>query len=136
MAGVRDIPPPDPPAPRPFDIDEWNEAVVPLRAQRSVEDLLAEGARHRASLARALEPMTDAQLDTRIPFGGDRKVIDLPPVLIPMEELLQAIAVHDVMHTQDILRAVPRRTQDAAIKTWVEGVDLSSLNPEILARRA
>jgi Mycothiol maleylpyruvate isomerase N-terminal domain len=49
FVGITDIPLPDPSPPVPFDIDEWNEAIVPLRASASLDDLLAEAARHRAN---------------------------------------------------------------------------------------
>jgi DinB superfamily len=134
FVGITDIPPTDPPPPTPFDIDEWNEAIVPTRAAASVNDLLAEAARHRANSIRIVEALPNAQLDTMIPFGGDRKVIDLPATHVRLEELLWAIALHDPNHTQDILRALPHRESD--VRDWLTSVDFTRVPEAITARRA
>src|SRR2546422_774783 len=42
MVGITDMPALDVAPPSPFDIDEWNEAIVPLRADASIDELLAE----------------------------------------------------------------------------------------------
>ncbi len=133
---VSDVVPPDVPPPVPFDIDDWNEATVAKRADASVRDLLAEAARHRASYERAVGAMTDAQLNSEVPFGGDRRVIDLPPTTVRLYELLTAIALHDPNHVQDILRALPNRAEEPAVKEWLSGVDFSRVPAEIAARRA
>jgi hypothetical protein len=134
LVGITDISRPEVPPPSPFDIDEWNEAVVPLRSGASVEDLLAEAAKHRAEFVRVLSAMADEQLDMVIPFGGDRKVIDLPPTPVPLEDLLWAIALHDPNHTQDILRAIPQREPD--VRDWLASCDFARIPEEITARRA
>lgn len=131
--GISDIPPPDTPPPVPFDIDEWNETVVPKRAGASLDDLFAEAARHRANYLRVLDAVSDEQLDTMVPFGGDRKVIDLPATQVRLEELLWAIALHDPNHTQDILRALPHREPD--VSDWLASVDFGRIPEEIAARR-
>ena len=133
FVGIRDIPPPDPPPPVPFDIDEWNEAIVPRRAGASVDDVLAEAARHRANYVRVVEALPDGQLDAMVPFGGDRKVIDLPATQVRLEELLWAIALHDPNHTQDILRALPAREPD--VRDWLASVDFTRVPEAITARR-
>jgi len=134
FVGITDIPLPDPPAPVPFDIDEWNEAIVPLRKAVSLDDLLTEAARHRANYVRVLAALPDAQLDAMVPFGGDRKVIDLPATQVRLEDLLWAIALHDPNHTQDILRALPSREPD--VREWLASVDFTRVPEEITARRA
>ena len=131
---ITDIPLPDPPPPVPFDIDEWNEAIVPLRASASLDDLLTEAARHRANYVRVVEALPEAQLDAMVPFGGDRKVIDLPATQVRLEDLLWAIALHDPNHTQDILRALPAREPE--VRDWLASVDLTRVPEAITARRA
>jgi DinB superfamily len=131
---ITDIPLADPPPPVPFDIDEWNEAIVPLRASSSLDDLLHEAARHRANYVRVLEALPDTQLDVMVPFGGDRKVIDLPATQVRLEDLLWAIALHDPNHTQDILRALPAREPD--VRAWLATVDFTRVPEQITARRA
>ena len=134
LVAVTDLPAPEVPPPSPFDIDEWNEAIVPLRVDASVEELFAEAARHRAQYVRVLSALTDAQLDMMIPFGGDRKVIDLPPTQVRLEDLLWAIALHDPNHTQDILRAIPHR--EPGVRDWLASCDFARIPDEINARRA
>jgi hypothetical protein len=134
LAGMTDVTPPQVTPPSPFDIDEWNEAMVPLRADASVEELLSEAARHRAEYVRVLSALSDQQLDMMVPFGGDRKVIDLPPTQVRLEDLLWAIALHDPNHTQDILRAIPQREQD--VRDWLASTDFARVPEEIAARRA
>ena len=134
LVGIRDVPRPELPPPAPFDIDEWNEAMVPLRAGTSVEELLSEAAKHRAECVRVLSALSDEQLDMIVPFGGDRKVIDLPPTQVRLEDLLWAIALHDPNHTQDILRAIPQREPD--VRDWLASSDFARIPEEITARRA
>jgi len=134
LVGITDVPRPELPPPSPFDIDDWNEAMVPLRAGTSVDELLAEAAKHRAEYARVLSALSDAQLDMMIPFGGDRKVIDLPPTQVRLEDLLWAIALHDPNHTQDILRAIPQREPD--VRGWLANSDFARIPEEITVRRA
>jgi hypothetical protein len=134
MSGITDVPRPEVPPPSPFDIDEWNEAIVPLRADAPLEGLLEEAAQHRGQYERVLSALTEAQLEMMIPFGGDRKVIDLPPAQVKLEDLLWAIALHDPNHTQDILRAVPHREPD--VREWLASCDFGRVPEEITARRA
>ena len=134
LVAITDIPRPEVPPPAPFDIDEWNEAIVPQRADASLDELLAEAARHRTEYVRVLSALTDTQLEMMIPFGGDRKVIDLPPTQVRLEDLLWAIALHDPNHTQDILRAIPHREPD--VRDWLASCDFGRVPEEITARRA
>ncbi len=134
LVGLTDVPRPEVPPPSPFDIDEWNEAMVPLRAGASVEELLAEAGKHRAEYARVLSAVSDEQLDMMIAFGGDRKVIDLPSTQVRLEDLLWAIALHDPNHTQDILRAIPQREPD--VRDWLASSDFARIPEAITARRA
>jgi hypothetical protein len=131
--GITDTPPLDVAPPSPFDIDEWNETVVPLRDGLSVDELLSEAARHRANYECILHAIPDDRLDMMIPFGGDRKVIDLPPTKVRLEDLLWSIALHDPNHTRDIVRALPHREPD--VREWFEATDFDRVPAEITARR-
>jgi len=136
LVGMTDVPRPELPPPAPFDIDEWNEAMVPQRAGASVDELLSEAAKHRAEYVRVLSALSDEQLNMMIPFGGDRRVIDLPATTVRLEGLLVAIALHDPTHMQDILRALPERAEEPVIKEWLAAADFSRVPPEIAERRA
>jgi hypothetical protein len=134
LVGITDVPRPEVAPPAPFDIDEWNEEIVPLRDSASVAELLAEAAQTRSQFVRVLATLSDQQLDMMIPFGGDRKVIDLPATTVKLEDLLWAIALHDPNHTTDILRALPQREPE--LRDWLATADLDSVSEEIRARRA
>lgn len=113
---------PDTPIPNPFDIDDWNEAAVRSRAERTVEELLAEAATHRERLLRAVAEFTDAHLDQEIMYGGDRKALDIPPSKVRFGGLLWGVAIHDPTHTRDILRALPHRAEEPWIREWLASV--------------
>lgn len=122
MVGL-DFPAPETPRPEPFDIDDWNEAAVRAREGRSVDELLAEAAIHRERMNRAFAAMTDTQLDTVIPYGGDRKTLNLPKTPVRFGGLLWAIAIHDPTHTHDILAALPHRAAEPWIQEWLASVN-------------
>ncbi|MEO8457324.1 MAG: maleylpyruvate isomerase N-terminal domain-containing protein [Chloroflexota bacterium] len=126
--GEHEVPPKSP-----FDLDDWNELIVARRHGRTLDDIFDEALENRGRYATNLSKMTDEQLDMKVPFGGDRKVIDLPPVIVPLISILTGIALHDVAHTRDILRALPGREAD--VKSWLDSVDLSRMDPEMAARR-
>jgi hypothetical protein len=128
MVGLS-APPPDVARPQPFDIDDWNESAVRPKAGALVEELLAEGARHRASMAAAIEKMSDEDLDRIIPYGGDRKATGLAPTPVRFGGLLWGIAIHDPTHTRDILRALPKRQEESWIVEWLGSVN-DSLIPQ------
>ena len=133
FVGITDIPPLDVLPPTPFDIDEWNEAIVAKRADASVDDLLAEAAVHRANYVRILQAIPDPQLDAMIPFGGDRKVIDLPATTVRLEDMLWSIALHDPRHAADMLRALPQREPD--LREWLASADFARVPAAINDRR-
>jgi hypothetical protein len=136
MAGVTGVPVPEVPPPQPFDLDDWNHAIVARRRGRSLDEVFTEAAENRSRYADILNRMTDEQLDTKVPFGGDRRVIDLPPVIVPLVNLLTGIALHDPMHAQDMLRAIPHRRDDPAVSEWLNAVDITRVDPEMATRRA
>jgi hypothetical protein len=136
MVGEAPSLPMEVPPPQPFDLDDWNHAIVERRSGRSLDEIFEEAAANRERYAAIISKMTDEQLDTKVPFGGDRKVIDLPPVMVPLEKLLVGIAMHDPMHTYDMLRALPDRANDPQVRDWLASVDMTRTDPEMAARRA
>jgi hypothetical protein len=128
-------PAPDVPMPQPFDIDEWNEAIVKKREDVSVETLLSEAATHRADFVAAVEKLTDEDLDRVIPYGGDRKSLNLKPSMVRFGGLLWGIAIHDPTHTRDILRALPRRGEEAWISEWLASVNESQVPAGVREQR-
>ena len=133
--GRSDIPPMDIPPTQPMDIDDWNAIIVPARRDRSVEDLLAEAAKHRASMVGLWSMLGDEQLDASIPFGA-RKSTGLPDVPVPLREVMWAIAVHDPNHTSDMLRAIPWKAEEPFVREWIASSHYEGIHPDITARRS
>jgi hypothetical protein len=118
-----------------MDIDDWNDVAVAARAGASIDDLLAEAARHRANMVRGIEAVSDAALDAQVPFGA-RRATGLPDVLVPYRSILWAIAVHDPNHTNDILRALSHRREEPFVREWLATSHYEDIHPEITARRS
>jgi hypothetical protein len=135
VAGMTDMPAPEVPPPAPFDIDEWNEAIVARRPDVSLDDLFAEAAASRANYERILRVIPEPAAGMMVPFGGDRKKVDLPPTTVRLQDLLSTIALHDPNHTHDIVWALPHREPE--VHDWLVSADYRARShPEILARRA
>lgn len=135
VVGMTDMPAPEVPPPAPFDIDEWNEAIVARRPDASIDDLFAEAAASRANYERILRVIPEPAADMMVPFGGDRKKINLPAITVRLQDLLSTIALHDPSHTHDIVRALPHREPE--VHGWLVSADYRARTPaEILARRA
>lgn len=106
-----------------FDVDAYNAVAVAARHGRAVAELFDEGARERAALIAVLERLTDAQLDATIRFSGDGK---RPPVRLPLHQFLQGWVRHDAIHLADILKALPERRADPALRGWLDQPDLAA----------
>lgn len=135
FSGQDGAPAMDIPVPSPFDIDDWNGAAVEARSGLPVEDLLAEAARHREDMERVFSAVGDDRLDMPIPYGT-RRASGLPDVPVPLREILWAISLHDPTHTGDILRALPHRAEEPAVKEWLASAPVNTVHPDIAARRA
>jgi hypothetical protein len=134
MVGVQ-APEPEIPPPSPFDLDDWNEGIVARRPDATLEELFAEAAENRAVYVRILEALPEEAKDMMVPFGGDRRKIDLPPVQLRLQDLLTSIALHDPNHTHDIIRALPQREPD--VHDWLAEADYANRShPDVRARRA
>ena len=93
-----------------FNIDTWNEAEVVARRSASVEDLLAEGARHRERLWAAVDRFTPEVLEAKFDFHHHS---------ITFLRYLELWASHDPAHAADMCRALPSATEDAGVRAWL-----------------
>ncbi len=134
MVGMQ-MPAPDAPMPDPFDIDEWNDAAVLPARGRSIDDLLAEAAVHRGRMTELIRAMTDQHLDLIIPYGGDRKSLNLPRSMVRFGGLLWGIAIHDPTHTRDILEAIPHRKSEPWLTEWLDSVNDSQVPQGVREQR-
>jgi hypothetical protein len=94
----------------PFNIDTWNEARIVERKGATVEQLLEEAAQHRVSLWAAVDRFTPEVLGQQFSFRENT---------ITYLRYLQLWAGHDPAHSADMLRAMPGRLEDPAVKAWL-----------------
>jgi len=106
-----------------FDVDLFNESAVAERRDRSVDDLLDEGAKLRGGLISVMVRFSEAQLDATIRRSGDRK---RPPVSLALAQFLPGWTRHDVIHVADMLKALPERRNDSEIVAWLGDPDVAA----------
>jgi DinB superfamily len=99
-----------------FDVDRWNQGQIERRREHDVEQILAEGARHREMLKATMNAFQEATLESVFHFPGDAK---RPPMDIPFGMYLRGWAKHDPMHAHDMLRALPERADDPGLRDWL-----------------
>lgn len=99
-----------------WGIDAFNDAQVMARREWSVEQILAEAQRERASLVEVLAAFTASDMESTIRFGGDAK---RPPSDVVLGQYLRGWANHDAMHVADMLRALPDRRTDPQVVAWL-----------------
>lgn len=99
-----------------FDIDAWNEIEVQKRHGWSVDQILEEGAQNRKNFLASLSKLTDAQIEQTMHFTGDNK---RDPADVPYKLFLGGLARHDPIHVADMIKALPERAEDPAIKEWL-----------------
>lgn len=101
----------------PFDLDEFNEAQVTERRGWPLDRLFAEAAQNRAKLIDVIAGLSESEITRVTRFAGDgkRNGGDLP-----LHLFLAGWSQHDPIHVYDMLRALPERAEDAALKAWME----------------
>ncbi len=87
-----------------FNVDTWNDSKVQDRRALTVDQILEEAARERTILRGHLSRFTTDDLKKTLKFQGDGK---RPPSEIPLAAYLKGWCKHDVMHAQDMMRAMP-----------------------------
>jgi len=99
-----------------FDIDAWNEVEVQKRHNWSLDQILDEAAQNRKTFLASLSKLTDAQIEQTMHFTGDNK---RDPADIQYKLFLGGLARHDPIHAADMIKALPERAEDPAIKEWL-----------------
>ena len=100
-----------------FDVDEFNEAQVQERRAWPLDQVLAEAAENRARLIGSLERVTDDQAEPMMTFAADAK---RAAVKLPLKLWLMGWAQHDPIHVADMLKALPERADDPALRQWID----------------
>jgi Mycothiol maleylpyruvate isomerase N-terminal domain len=101
---------------QPFDIDKYNDAVVAERHDWSLDAILDEAAKNREVFLASLAKLEDAQIEQTMRFTGDNK---RPAADIPYKLFLSGLTRHDPIHVADMVKALPERGEDSAIKEWI-----------------
>jgi len=101
----------------PFDVDEWNDRIVAERHNWTLDQIFTEAAENRAKLIQSLGRLTDANIEQVMHFAGDNK---RGPADVPLKFFLSGWARHDAIHVADMLKALPERADDPAIKQWLD----------------
>ena len=100
----------------PFDIDDWNDRIVGERHAWTLDQIFAEAAENRARLIASLEKLTEENVESVVHFAGDNK---RPAADVPLKLFLLGWAHHDAIHVADMLKALPERADDPAIRDWL-----------------
>jgi hypothetical protein len=101
----------------PFDIDKYNDALVAERRDWPLGRILAEAASNREQLLTALAKLEDEQIEQTMHFTGDNK---RPPADIQFKLFLMGLTRHDPIHVADMVKALPDRADDPAIRAWID----------------
>jgi uncharacterized damage-inducible protein DinB len=101
----------------PFDVDNWNNAIVADRNEWSLDQIFDEAASNRERLLASLEKLDDAKIEQTVHFPGDNK---RPPADVPFKLFLLGLARHDPIHVADMLKALPERADDAGLRAWLD----------------
>lgn len=100
----------------PFDIDRYNDALVAERRDWPLEKILEEAAENRERFLGALANLEDEQIEQTMHFTGDNK---RPAGDISYKLFLRGLTRHDPIHVADMVKALPERAEDPAIKEWL-----------------
>jgi hypothetical protein len=110
---------PDGPDGKPFDLDQFNDALVAERREWPLARVFEEGAANRVRLIEALRGITDEQTQLMMYFAGDSKRAEGN---IPFGLFLSGWAWHDPIHAFDMMRALPELAGDADLQAWTDNV--------------
>lgn len=99
-----------------FDIDHWNDRIVSERHNWTLDQIFAEAATNRAKVIASLAKLTEENVNTTVRFGGDNK---RAPADVPLKLFILGWAHHDAIHLADMLKALPERADDPAIREWL-----------------
>jgi hypothetical protein len=100
-----------------FDIDTFNDAEVAERRDWPLDRLFEEAAKNRVSLIAAIERLTEQDVEKVLHFAGDAK---RAPGKLPLKLFLAGWAQHDPIHVADMVKALPERAADPALRTWLD----------------
>jgi len=101
----------------PFDVDQFNDAVVAERRDWSLDQIFEEAAANREHMLAALEALDDEAIERTVHFPGDNKRSSAD---VPFKLFLYGLTRHDPIHVADMLKALPERADDPELKAWLD----------------
>jgi|CXWL01.1.fsa_nt_gi hypothetical protein len=100
-----------------FDVDAHNEPLVVAHRTWTMAQVFEEGRTRRAALIELLRGITDEQTQHQMWFEADAK---RAAGQIPFGLFLAGWAWHDPIHVADMLRGLPERAEDPAVRAWLD----------------
>jgi hypothetical protein len=99
-----------------FDLDAWNDAQVAERRAWPLDLIFDEARANRTELIDALLSLEEADIERNMHFSDPKR----GTADFPLKAFLVGWAQHDPIHVADMLRALPDRTADAQLQSWLE----------------
>ena len=98
-----------------FDLDRWNDEQVEQRRGWSIQDIFAEAATNRARLIETMRRLTEDQIARPMHFTDPKR----GAADFPLKAFLIGWAQHDPIHVADMMKALPERSGDEALASWL-----------------
>jgi hypothetical protein len=98
-----------------FDLDAWNDAQVAERRNWSIQRIFEEAAANRERLIAAIGGLDDEQISRNMHFSDPKR----GAADFPLKAFLVGWAQHDPIHVADMIKALPERAADEAVKSWL-----------------
>jgi hypothetical protein len=99
-----------------FDLDAWNDAEVEIRRGWSMQRVFEEAAVNRAELIALLGRLRDDELDRPMHFSDPKR----GSADFPLKLFLTGWSQHDPIHVADMLKALPERASEPALRAWLD----------------
>jgi hypothetical protein len=99
----------------PFDLDRWNDDQVARRRGWSIREIFAEAATNRYRLIETMRRLTEEQIARPMHFTDPKR----GEADFPLKAFLVGWAQHDPIHVADMIKALPERSADEALRSWL-----------------
>ena len=99
-----------------FDLDRWNDDEVESRRDWPIKRIFDEAAVNRVELVATLGALSDEELDRPMHFSDPKRGSGD----FPLKLFLVGWAQHDPIHVADMLKALPERASEPALRSWLD----------------
>lgn len=98
-----------------FNLDRWNDAQVAERRDWPMARIFEEAARNRAALIENMRGLSEDDISRTMHFSDPKR----GTADFPFRAFLVGWAQHDPIHAADMIKALPERADDPAIREWL-----------------